>query len=70
MTLIDDSSFQTSSGSIDVDYTNSLDELAFSLSSTSGKINAGSTNAKGTVKTGSGGIQIEGKSTSGRQTYR
>ncbi|MBT3273041.1 MAG: DUF4097 family beta strand repeat protein [Spirochaetales bacterium] len=64
------SSFHTSSGSIDINFTNDLDEFTMDLESSSGKINAGRTSAKGSVVTGSGAIMIRGESSSGRQNYR
>ena len=70
VTLSGNSSFQTSSGSIDIDFTNDLDEFTLDLESSSGKINAGRTSARGVVVTGSGGIHVRGESTSGRQTYK
>ena len=70
VTLTGNSSFQTSSGSIDFDFANDMDDFTLNLESSSGKINAGATSARGVVVTGSGAIIIEGKSSSGRQTYR
>jgi lia operon protein LiaG len=70
VTLRGDSSLQTSSGTIDVDFTNDLEELTLDLESSSGKISAGRTSAKGTVVAGSGSIHVHGKSSSGRQTYK
>lgn len=70
VTIDGDSSFQTTSGSIEIDFINDLDEFTMNLSSSSGKINAGQTKAKGTVVAGNGVIQITGKSSSGRQTYK
>jgi hypothetical protein len=69
VTITADSSFQTSSGSINIDFTNDLDDFAMKLESSSGRIKAGRTSAKGTVVTGNGDIRIHGKSSSGRQTY-
>jgi hypothetical protein len=65
-----DSSFKTSSGAIDIDFTNSIDDFSFELESSSGLISAGGTRAKGRVSSGSGAIRIRGKSSSGSQTYR
>jgi hypothetical protein len=69
ITLTGNSSFRTSSGSIDYDFTNDIDELKFELESSSGQIVAGGTSAKGTVITGNGDILVKGKSSSGRQSY-
>ena len=65
-----DSSFRTRSGKIDFDFINNIDDFTFDLSSSSGKIKVGSTNAKGRVVTGNGKILLEGRSSSGGQVYR
>lgn len=65
-----DSSFETSSGSIDFDFTNSGSDFTFELRSSSGTISAGGSRAKGTVITGNGKILIKGKSSSGSQSYK
>lgn len=70
VTLTGESSFRTSSGSINFDFSNDLSDFTFNLESSSGKINAGRTSARGIVVTGSGDILVAGKSTSGRQTYK
>jgi hypothetical protein len=70
VTITGDSSFETSSGSIEFDFTNSGSDFTFELRSSSGTISAGGTRAKGTVVTGSGKILIKGKSSSGKQSYK
>jgi hypothetical protein len=70
VTITGDSSFETSSGSIDFDFTNSESDFTFELRSSSGTISAGGTRAKGTVVTGNGKILIRGKSSSGNQSYK
>jgi len=65
-----DSSFRTTSGKIDFDFINNMDQFTFDLRSSSGRIEVGSTRAKGRVVTGNGKILIKGKSTSGGQSYR
>ncbi len=65
-----DSSFQTSSGKIDFDFVNEIEDFNFDLTSSSGKIEVGSTKAKGRVVIGNGTILIKGKSSSGGQVYR
>jgi len=70
ITITGDSSFETSSGSIDFDFTNSESDFTFELRSSSGTISAGGTRAKGTVVTGNGKILIRGKSSSGNQSYK
>jgi len=69
-TITGDSSFETSSGSIDFNFTNNVDDFTFELRSTSGTISAGGTRAKGNVITGNGKILIRGKSSSGNQSYK
>lgn len=70
VTVTGDSSFRTSSGAIDFDFTNSIDDFTFDLRSSSGTISVEGTRAEGTVKMGSGVISIKGNSSSGRQTYK
>ena len=70
VTITDDSSFRTSSGSVDFDFANDIDDFAFELKSSSGSISVGRTQAKGNVSTGNGDINISGKSSSGRQSYQ
>jgi len=70
VTITGDSSLETSSGSIDFDFTNSESDFTFELRSSSGTISAGGTRAKGTVVTGNGKILIKGKSSSGKQSYK
>ena len=64
------SSFKTSSGAIDMRFTNNIEDFSFDLQSSSGRISVGKTRAEGTVKVGNGELVINGKSSSGRQTYR
>lgn len=70
ISITKDSSFRTSSGKIDFDFINDIEDFTFDLTSSSGKIKVGSTNAKGRVVTGNGKILIQGKSSSGGQIYR
>lgn len=68
--ITENSSFRTTSGRIDFDFINNTDEFTFDLQSSSGRIDVGSTKARGKVMTGGGKILIKGKSSSGSQTYR
>jgi DUF4097 and DUF4098 domain-containing protein YvlB len=70
ISITKDSSFRATSGKSDFDFINDMDDFTFDLTSSSGKIKIGSTNAKGRVVTGNGKILIKGKSSSGRQIYR
>jgi len=65
-----DSSFRTTSGKINIDFINDIVDFTFDLHSSSGRIKAGLTTAKGRVVTGKGKIIIKGKSSSGEQIYR
>jgi DUF4097 and DUF4098 domain-containing protein YvlB len=68
--LTKDSSFRSSSGKIDFDFTNDMEDFTFDLNSSSGRINIGSTNARGRVVSGNGKILIKGTSSSGGQNYQ
>ena len=65
-----ESSFHTSSGSIDVDFDNSLSDFTFKLSSTSGGIDVADIKGKQSLSTGSGRFLIVGESSSGSQHYK
>ena len=68
--LTGDSSFETSSGKIDFDFTNPIEELSFDLSASSGSLRAGESRGGNRLVLQGGGIRIVGKSSSGDQTYR
>ncbi len=69
--LTGDSSFETSSGKIEFDFANPIEELSFDLSASSGSLRAGeSRGGNRLVLQGGGGTRIVGKSSSGDQTYR
>ena len=65
-----DSTFTSSSGSIDIDFVNAIEEISFELESSSGAILVGDTRARRKIFTGSGDIVVTGRSTSGKQSYR
>ena len=65
-----DSSFSTSSGRIDFDFKNDLNEFTFDLSSSSGRLSVGQSKVKGELVIGNGKITIIGNSSSGDQSYR
>jgi hypothetical protein len=70
ITITDDSSFRSSSGSIDFDFSNDISDFTFDLKSSSGNISAGDTKAEGNLSTGRGDIKVKGTSSSGRQSYK
>ena len=67
--LTGDSSFTTSSGSIDMTFENSEGELSFDLDAGSGEIRVGDTHGADRVIIGTGGIEVRGRSESGDQDY-
>jgi DUF4097 and DUF4098 domain-containing protein YvlB len=70
LSITGNSAFQTTSGSINIDFSNDIDDFTFKLESSSGMITVAGIRAKGDVATGSGKIQITGISTSGSQKYQ
>jgi hypothetical protein len=68
--LTADSTFRTSTGGIEMDFANPLEDFTFSLQSFTGSIEVAGTRARGKVETGSGPLRVTGQSTTGRQTYR
>ncbi len=67
--LTGDSSFTTLSGSIDMTFENSEDELSFDLDAGSGEIRVGDTHGANRMIIGTGGIEVRGRSESGDQDY-
>jgi DUF4097 and DUF4098 domain-containing protein YvlB len=65
-----DSRFQTSTGRIELDFANPTEDFTFDLSSTTGRMDVGDTEVRGTLVQGSGPIRIVGRTTTGRQVYR
>jgi len=65
-----DSSFRSSSGSVDVDFSVALEELSFDLEATSGKLTVGNTSSEDQLLIEGGDIKITGRSSSGNQSYR
>jgi len=64
-----DSSFKTTSGNIIINYSNTFDDFTFDLKASSGKLKAGSIDARKELHAGNGSITITGRSTSGKQFY-
>lgn len=69
ITLTSNSSFKSSSGSITMQLTNSLDELRFQLNAQSGSLQAKGMRGKKELEGGDGNILVKGKSSSGSQNY-
>ena len=63
-------SFNSVSGSIDVSFNRSLDDLRFDLSSVSGSITADRVRAARGLRMGNGDVLVTGRTISGSQVYR
>jgi hypothetical protein len=69
ITAQDSCIFETKSGSIDMDFTNPLDQFRFELKSLSGNLEAGDISGDKKLSTGTGTILIKGETLSGAQNY-
>jgi DUF4097 and DUF4098 domain-containing protein YvlB len=67
--LMQNANFNTSSGSISMRFLNSLDELGFDLSASSGGLSVGDSYGNKRLVLGRGQIKIIGRSSSGSQKY-
>jgi len=67
--LTGDSSFESTSGSINMQLTNGQQELSFYLTATSGHLKAKGTIGRRNLVIDNGGIKVTGKTASGSQTY-
>jgi DUF4097 and DUF4098 domain-containing protein YvlB len=67
--LTGDSRFQTSTGRIEMDFANPIEDFTFDLSSTTGRMEVGESKVRGTLVQGEGPIRIVGRTTTGRQVY-
>ncbi len=70
ITLTGDSSFKSSSGSINMKLTNTPEELSFKLQASSGGLNAKGSSDKKKLNIERGSIHINGISSSGSQSYQ
>ncbi len=68
--LTADASFRTSTGHIEMDFANPLEDFTFSLESITGAIELGGTRARGKVESGSGRLHVTARTSTGRQTYK
>jgi len=67
--LTGDSSFEASTGSIQVDLENDIDELEFDLTSTTGSLEVGREQSQRRLFLGSTGIAVRGETSTGSQRY-
>jgi hypothetical protein len=70
VSLTEDSSFSTVSGNIDVELASAIDNLAFDLSSQSGRIVVGSIKAVRGLRMGEGGTLVRAHSVSGSLSFQ
>ena len=69
VTLTGDSSFEASTGSIDVELTNDIDDLGFDLTSTTGSLQVGGERSQRRLFLGSTGITVVGSTSTGSQRF-
>jgi DUF4097 and DUF4098 domain-containing protein YvlB len=65
-----DSAFESSSGRIDIDFSNQLNEISFRLKSSSGMLEVGNLRKEKQLAAGEGAMKVTGESSSGNQAYR
>ena len=70
ITLTGDSRFQTSTGRIEMDFVNPIEDFTFDLSSATGRMEVGESKVRGTLVQGEGSIRIVGRTRTGRQVYQ
>lgn len=67
--LIGDSNFDATSGDIEIDFDNPLDELSFDLSATSGDLEVGNRSSEKRLRIDRGGYKVTSVTSSGDQEY-
>ncbi|MFW6312484.1 MAG: DUF4097 family beta strand repeat-containing protein [Spirochaetota bacterium] len=67
--LSDDSSFEATTGSIDMDLENELDELEFDLTSTTGSLRVGDERSQRRLFFGGSGIAVNARTSTGSQRF-
>ncbi|WP_436515986.1 DUF4097 family beta strand repeat-containing protein [Ekhidna sp. To15] len=67
--LNDNSYFDATSGDIEIDFSNDLDDLSFDLTATSGDLEVGNRSGEKRLLIERGGIKISGTTSSGSQEY-
>ena len=70
VSLTDNSVFRSSSGNINIKFSDEMDNYSFDLKSSSGRLIAGSIKAERKLVSEKGKIMIKGNSSSGSQTYK
>lgn len=65
-----DSRLRSTTGRIQMDFTNPLEDFTFSLRSVTGQIEVGGTEVRGRIEKGNGPLRITAQTTTGRQSYR
>jgi DUF4097 and DUF4098 domain-containing protein YvlB len=68
--LTADSTFEASTGSIEIDLENDIAALEFDLESTTGSLRVGNEDSQRQLFLGSTGIRVEGRTSTGSQVYR
>ena len=68
--LTDDSNFRTSTGDINLDLINDMDDFSFDMTSSTGDIQIEESKGSGKLKFGNGSIKITAESSTGEQTIR
>jgi DUF4097 and DUF4098 domain-containing protein YvlB len=68
--LTGDSSFESSTGRIDMDFNNAIENLEFDLRSTTGSLRVGREESQRQLFLGATGFTISGRSSTGSQEYR
>ena len=69
LTLVGDAYFRTSSGDLEVEFTNDIDKMSFDLTASSGDIDVGSLSGDKRLMIDNGGYKVTGISSSGDQDY-
>jgi DUF4097 and DUF4098 domain-containing protein YvlB len=65
-----DSTLRSSTGRIEMDFANPIDDFTFALQSVTGSIEFEGSSARGKVQKGSGPLRITASTTTGRQSYK
>lgn len=69
VTLTDDSSFEATTGSIDMELENELDDLEFDLTSTTGSLRVGDERSQRRLFFGGSGIEVNASTSTGSQRF-
>ena len=69
ISIFPDADFDATSGNIEIDFTNDLEDLSFDLTATSGDLEVGRREAEKRLKIERGGYTVRGVTSSGDQEY-